>query len=326
MPEEQDTTQEQPKTLGQRLREAREAKKVSLATVEETTRIRRKYLEALEADDYEALPGGVFAQGFVRNYALYLGLDPQEMLDLLPGTATPSPDVTRRAAPTGDYTMMDVPLQPAPSWFSADLVIGILLAVTLLGFGGWWVYRQYLGPYMQGRPTATPTATVPVATTTGTAPASPTTVTLTVTPTGSVTTEATPSATATPTRTPTTSPTPTVTETPTPVAEIEVRLIAQGLSWVEVVADGVRRFRGFMSSGDEEVFTADKRLQVHLGNAGVVRVILNGEDIGFLGEKQEVVHKEFLVEGVPPSTATPTVTPETPEPTTTPTATGTPSG
>jgi len=77
MPEEQDTTQEQPKTLGQRLREAREAKKVSLATVEETTRIRRKYLEALEADDYEALPGGVFAQGFVRNYALYLGLDPQ---------------------------------------------------------------------------------------------------------------------------------------------------------------------------------------------------------------------------------------------------------
>ncbi|MBC7224774.1 MAG: DUF4115 domain-containing protein, partial [Anaerolineae bacterium] len=92
--------------------------------------------------------------------------------------------------------------------------------------------------------------------------------------------------------------------------------------WVEVDADGERVFRGFMVEGDEETFYADERLQVHLGNAGVVRVIANGQDMGYLGTEGEVVHKEFLVEGAPPSTATPTPAQETsPSPEVSPTAT-----
>jgi hypothetical protein len=110
--------------------------------------------------------------------------------------------------------------------------------------------------------------------------------------------------------------TPVPTETPTPVAPIEVILIAEGRSWVEVVADGERVFRGFMVQGDEETFYANERLQVHLGDAGVVRVVVNGEDMGYLGGAGEVVHKEFLVEGAP--TSTPTLVPS-PTPTPTPT-------
>jgi len=67
--------------LGQMLRDARQSKGVSLAEAEEATKIRRKYLEALEATDYDSLPPSVYSRGFLRSYATYLGLDPEAALD-----------------------------------------------------------------------------------------------------------------------------------------------------------------------------------------------------------------------------------------------------
>ena len=68
-------------SIGSLLRERREAMGVSLAEVEVATRIRQKYLSALEADDWNLLPGEVVGRGFLRNYADYLGLEPQEVMD-----------------------------------------------------------------------------------------------------------------------------------------------------------------------------------------------------------------------------------------------------
>ena len=67
------------RALGQRLREAREAKELSLADVEQATRIRLKYVEALEQGDYTSMTP-VQAQGFLRNYARFLGLDLELLL------------------------------------------------------------------------------------------------------------------------------------------------------------------------------------------------------------------------------------------------------
>ncbi len=67
--------------LGAMLRERREAMGVTLAEVEVATRIRQKYLSALEAEEWHLLPGEVVGRGFLRNYADYLGLDPQEIMD-----------------------------------------------------------------------------------------------------------------------------------------------------------------------------------------------------------------------------------------------------
>lgn len=69
-------------TLGSSLREARTRKKASLAQVEAATRITRARLEALEADKLDALPDDVYTKGAIRNYALYLDLDPDQMLTL----------------------------------------------------------------------------------------------------------------------------------------------------------------------------------------------------------------------------------------------------
>lgn len=66
-------------TVGDRLRDARETKGVDLFRVERDTKIRSKYLAALEDGDFADLPGDVYARGFLRNYAAYLGLDADEI-------------------------------------------------------------------------------------------------------------------------------------------------------------------------------------------------------------------------------------------------------
>jgi cytoskeletal protein RodZ len=66
-------------TLPERLVAARERKGVDLLRAERETKIRAKYLAALESGDYADLPGSVYTKGFLRNYALYLGLDPEEV-------------------------------------------------------------------------------------------------------------------------------------------------------------------------------------------------------------------------------------------------------
>ena len=75
-------TLREPTTLGEVLRTAREAKFIDLARVERDTKIHARYLAALEHGEYRDLPGGVYTKGFVRNYGLYLGLDPGLLLDL----------------------------------------------------------------------------------------------------------------------------------------------------------------------------------------------------------------------------------------------------
>ncbi len=68
--------------LGEVLRTAREAKGVDLNRVERDTKIRIRYLTALEQGEYRDLPGAVYTKGFLRNYGLYLGLDPEYLIDL----------------------------------------------------------------------------------------------------------------------------------------------------------------------------------------------------------------------------------------------------
>src|SRR4051795_7474624 len=67
-------------SLPERLYTAREHKGVDLYRAERDTKIRARYLGALERGDYKELPGAVYTKGFLRNYALYLGLDPEEVL------------------------------------------------------------------------------------------------------------------------------------------------------------------------------------------------------------------------------------------------------
>jgi len=61
--------------VGIKLREARTRKKLSLQQVEEATKIRGRYLGAIENDEWDRLPGDTYARAFIRTYGRYLGLD-----------------------------------------------------------------------------------------------------------------------------------------------------------------------------------------------------------------------------------------------------------
>jgi cytoskeleton protein RodZ len=67
-------------SLGEKLRQAREARGISIAEVAEQTRISSLYLKSIEDDNYKPLPGGIFNKGFVKAYAKYVGVDEQEAL------------------------------------------------------------------------------------------------------------------------------------------------------------------------------------------------------------------------------------------------------
>ena len=67
--------------VGETLQLARERKGVDLFRAERDTKIRLRYLSALEDGDYAELPAPVYTKGFLRNYAIYLGLEPEEILD-----------------------------------------------------------------------------------------------------------------------------------------------------------------------------------------------------------------------------------------------------
>jgi hypothetical protein len=68
-------------TIGEKLRDARTDRGVELAEVERATKVRLKFLEAMEGDRWEELPAPVYARGFLDIYARYLGLDQQALLD-----------------------------------------------------------------------------------------------------------------------------------------------------------------------------------------------------------------------------------------------------
>lgn len=68
-------------SFGEELRRERELRRITLREVAESTKVTLRYLEALERNEFEQLPGGVFNRGFVRAYAQFIGVDPDAMVD-----------------------------------------------------------------------------------------------------------------------------------------------------------------------------------------------------------------------------------------------------
>lgn len=68
-------------SLGEQLRIARESESISLEEASNDTKISKRYLEALEENNYSIFPAQVYIRGFLSSYAKYLGLDPKAVLD-----------------------------------------------------------------------------------------------------------------------------------------------------------------------------------------------------------------------------------------------------
>ncbi|HEX6654848.1 MAG TPA: RodZ domain-containing protein [Candidatus Limnocylindria bacterium] len=116
--------------LGEVLRTAREAKGVDLARVERDTKIRARYLTALETGDYAELPGAVYTKGFLRNYGAYLGLDTEYLVDLYRLESTqPAEKPTLPVPPRPIATRRSRPLVVTPG-----AIVGALLTIGVAAF------------------------------------------------------------------------------------------------------------------------------------------------------------------------------------------------
>ncbi len=306
--------------LGQLLRETREEKGMTLEEVEELTRIRLKYLQALEEGDYDALPTPGHVHGFLRSYALCLGLDWEEVQALL----AQDRKAHRRFEPK-IFHPKNIPLARRRAWFKADLVLGLVIVAVVVVLGGllFWRYRM---PWMH--PLVVPTATATVTfQPTFTATHTRTAVAHTATPRPTATPTAVSTATSTPTRKidvplplPTPTPTPTFTPSPTPTRanadEVTLHVKVIERTWLQVILDGQEQPGLLLEKGEEKDWRARHNIYLICGNAGGVEVTVNGEDLGTLGERGEVVEKLWT----PTGEATPTPLPEA-TPQATPTAT-----
>ena len=111
-------------TIGQKLKQAREAQRLTLEKASDATHIRAPYLQALETDDLTGMPSPVQARGFLRNYAEYLGLDFEQILDELRA----EPNTSNQLIGPGDLseqpenqTLEPLSVQGAPPLTTSEL-------------------------------------------------------------------------------------------------------------------------------------------------------------------------------------------------------------
>jgi cytoskeletal protein RodZ len=121
------------KTVGSILREARVAKGISLGDVERDTKIRSKFLEAIERDDYSPLPSISYAKGFVKNYSEYLGLNSRTVLAFFRRQTIEAPR-SSLLPKSVEPTLNRSALQLTPGRF-VTIVVAVLAGLFLLYLG-----------------------------------------------------------------------------------------------------------------------------------------------------------------------------------------------
>ena len=136
-------------TVGQQLSAAREQRGYSITDVEKGTSIRALYIQAIEAGDYEVVPGEVYLKGFIRNYATFVGLDGSVMVELYKQEqqitvsqepveaktqAEPVQEKNGSVSPLRENASFPVPVRAEKSfgWAAGLAVAAVLVA------GYWW--------------------------------------------------------------------------------------------------------------------------------------------------------------------------------------------
>ncbi len=129
------------RTVGQTLKETREAKLLTLEDVEKHTKIRKELLEALERNDFEKLPPTIFIQGFIKNYGKFLGLNTEKLLAIF------RRDYESNKHPPVVLESFSNPLKNTKFRITPAKILGVVVVLIILGFFAYlWVeYRQFVG-------------------------------------------------------------------------------------------------------------------------------------------------------------------------------------
>lgn len=258
------TSEAPPQTAGEILRAARLKRKISLTEAEQATRIRQRYLQALEDDDYGALPAGVYSVGFLRNYAIFLGVPPE---DVLTGV-----DQRRRRDRRVAVQSVAPPIRlsaPRSTWFmlAGGVVTVLLLALAWLGLSD-----------PNAEPAGSPAATSAIPAASPTTLASLPPLAPAATPTAAPTVQAAPTSAAT-------------AAAASRLVQVELRTVDR--AWIRATVDGRIVLEETLPAGETRRWEGQQTVALRVGNGGGVDVTVNGQRIGALGPTGEPVDREF---------------------------------
>lgn len=241
--------------IGNTLKEARESRGISLETAEEYTKIRRKYLEALEEENFDILPGKVYVKGFIKNYAKFLKLNADELASAYESGITPE----EREDEFDGKKLTKIEGRKGGGAVKLTIVLVAVVMVAAL---------IYL-PQMSGKDEAGPVDSGKSKIVENNKPAAPANPELN-------------------------NESETLPEPPPAPQGVNVTLsVTDDRSWMSVQIDGQTAFTGTLSAGQVKEFKGSENVSLRLGNAGVVEVEFNGQKMGVLGEVGDVVDKEF---------------------------------
>jgi cytoskeletal protein RodZ len=302
--------------IGQELHAQRESLGLSLDEVAQFTHLRIPYLKAMESGEIDALPSPVQGRGMLKNYAGFLGLDADQMLlrfaeglqaRLVERTSIDEKQPSREA-PT--------PARRPSRWLSRDLVVGIIMALSLVVFIIWGAV-QVTAIRSEGNVEPTAPAIADVLLPSSTATLFPTHTATSASPvegnseSSGIVEE------------------PVVEETQAVVfvserveGAVQVQIVARQRAWMRITVDGEVEFDGRITPGTIYGFAGEEYVEITTGNGAGLQVFYNEQDLGTLGAIGEVINFVITINGVQTPTPTITLTPTstaTPEETPTPT-------
>ncbi|HEV2963251.1 MAG TPA: RodZ domain-containing protein [Candidatus Angelobacter sp.] len=307
--------------FGDRMRREREMRGVTLEEISESTKISKRALQALEEEDFDLLPGGIFNKGFVRAYARFLGIDEEQAVAdfIAADTDNHEPQEENKFPLNMEDRAVQPPLNPKRSR------VPVLLALLLLAAaaGGWTVWNKYRWQHganeSQGSEASVPDNRVPGqllsghetqknAIAAGTA-ASPSGDTTNLSDPGQKTDSSTPSNNdseaalndATNKQSASSSadfPTSDSESVPVYKQPFTISIKANEDSWISIVADGKPKIEGILNAEKQKSVTAKKELVLVTGNAGGIEVSYNGKPIAPLGKNQQKRTITFTAQGL----------------------------
>jgi cytoskeleton protein RodZ len=292
-------------SIGEVLRRERIKRKLDLEGVSHELKISARFLEAIEDEDFEKLPGRLFTRSFVRQYARFLGLDEEEVGGELKKILEPQSagaGIALSAAPGREPeislprvkswgTVGDQPSRWSKSLPALAMVVAVMLVCSLAYS---WLQRPHRAAIAQQPASKAPAAantggaTVPQQPNSPPATEHPATVAQT-SPAGTkqeatAERQSAPAATASVVKASAAIPQPGL----DPNAPVRVEMAADEPVWVSVRADGKYLFSGTLQPNETKTAGANENLTIRLGNAGGIRISLNGKPIGPVGPKGQI--------------------------------------
>jgi cytoskeleton protein RodZ len=289
-------------SIGEQLQRQRLQRGIDLEQIARETKISSRLLEAIEADQFDRLPGGVFRKSFVRQYAQALGVDESDIAAELE-QLVPVEEPVEPAIRESERLQPAMPAMPTQAdaldrrWLAASAgsflsVLAVIVACALLY--SWW---QNLNRPPAAADPAPISSAAPAKSAGDAKPNLPPS----ISDSGETVTGAAEPAAGTPEAA--TGPGTTAPQaqpgayTPAAPGLFRVDLSATEPVWISAVVDGRRVFMGTLNASDAKILEGAQRVRIRAGNAGGLGVSLNGKPIGELGPRGQIREIELTPQG-----------------------------